>query len=139
MKKILFLLITLLGYACSDLDEFNTRTEPAANLTTSVPITLNDDQHRSFLQYYAPVIFKQADEDEDHLGYDWITNYFFDNDSYLPNNKENWSTELDYYVDGSRHSDWNIAPTLYTSILEFWDDEAQTKSVILLYPVRPQR
>ncbi len=99
-------------------------------------LSLNNEQRREFLRYYSPIIFKQAHEySNDHLGYDWITNFYFDGDNILKNNKKNWSKELDFFIDKSKHSDWQIRPTLYTSIIEFYDNELDTKSVILLYHV----
>jgi hypothetical protein len=97
---------------------------------------LSNDDRRAFLKYYSPVIFKNAHEyDGDHLGYDWLTNFYFDGDQDLTNNKANWSEELDHFIDKSAHANWKIRPTLYTSIIEFYDYSLNTKSVILLYHV----
>ena len=94
------------------------------------------EQIRSYLHYYSPVIFKQANEyDDNHKGHDWITNFNFDQDNYLANNKENWSDELKKYVNQGEHPDWQIRPTLYSAAIRFYDQSLQTNSIILLYHV----
>ncbi|MEO1011128.1 MAG: hypothetical protein AAFX53_07450 [Bacteroidota bacterium] len=130
------LVVVVLAVSCHETADLRVETkEPKAVLSQS-SITLDNDQRREFLRHYSPIIFKQAHEyGNDHLGYDWLTNFFFDGDTDLANNKENWSTELDFFIDGSKHANWQIRPTLYSSIIEFYDNEAGTKSVILLYHV----
>lgn len=97
---------------------------------------LSHEKIRSYLHYYSPVIFKQANEyDDNHKGYDWITNFNYDQDNYLANNKENWSDELKKYVNQGEHPDWQIRPTLYSAAILFYDHSLQTNSVILLYHV----
>ena len=135
-----FLIISLLSVRCEERFQAPVKvtelpsTEKRAG-TTSIT-QLNNQQRRAFLRYYSPVIFKQAHEyDNDHLGYDWITNFHFDNDDNLANNKENWSKELDNFIDNSDHADWQIRPTIYSAIIEFFDNSLNTKSVILLYHV----
>ena len=97
---------------------------------------LSQEQIRSYLHYYSPVIFKQANEyDDDHKGHDWITNFNYDQDNYLANNKENWSEELENYVNHGEHPDWQIRPTLYSAAILFYDHSLQTNSMILLYHV----
>ncbi|WP_276165430.1 hypothetical protein [Zobellia alginiliquefaciens] len=133
--NLLFLSATLLS-CHEDAIVAQTEIEAPIAVTAQASVALNNNQRRSFLEYYAPVIFKQAHEySNDHLGYDWLTNFYFDGDTDLTNNKDNWSTELDAYIDRSQHANWQIRPTLYTSIIEFYDDELDTKSVILLYHV----
>ena len=95
-------------------------------------VNLTNEQRKEYLQYYAPIILKQADEDSGRDGADWITNFFFDQDTYLANNKDNWE-QLDDYLSGQMSM--NIRPTLYSSIIEFYDKAQQSKSVILLYHV----
>ncbi|MGP1993006.1 hypothetical protein D9V96_014110 [Zobellia laminariae] len=132
---LLFLSATLVS-CHEDAIVVQTEIEAPIAVTAQASVTLNNNQRRSYLEYYAPVIFKQAHEySNDHLGYDWLTNFYFDGDTDLTNNKENWSTELDAHIDRSKHANWQIRPTLYTSIIEFYDDELDTKSVILLYHV----
>jgi len=81
---------------------------------------LSHEQIRSYLHYYSPVIFKQANEyDDNHKGHDWITNFNYDQDNYLANNKENWSDELKKYVNQGEHPDWQIRPTLYSAAILF--------------------
>lgn len=96
---------------------------------------LTDDNIRTYLHYYSPVIFKQAHESNEHKGYDWITNFDFDHDGYLANNKENWEKELIKYVSNAQHADWQIRPTLYSSAIVFHDNSLQTNSIILIYHV----
>lgn len=114
--------------AAEQLDQFVSQSELTADLT--------HEQIRSYLQYYSPVIFKQANEyDDNHKGHDWITNFNYDQDNYLANNKENWSEELKKYVNQGAHPDWQIRPTLYSAAIKFNDHSLQTNSIILLYHV----
>lgn len=104
--------------------------------------SLTNQERRLYLGYYAPVIFKNADEGaRKHHGYDWITNFDFDRDGVFSNNKANWE-DIDRYVSSGRASAdtepggrrrWQIRPTLYTAIIEFMQDGR--KSVILLYHI----
>lgn len=97
---------------------------------------LSYEHIRSYLHYYSPIIFKQANEyDDDHRGHDWITNFNYDQDNYLANNKENWSDELKKYVNQGEHPDWQIRPTLYSAAILFHDNSLLTNSIILLYHV----
>lgn len=114
--------------ATEQLDQFVSQSELTADLSY--------EQIRSYLHYYSPVIFKQANEyDDDHKGHDWITNFNYDQDNYLANNKENWSEELKKYVNQGEHPDWQIRPTLYSAAIIFYDHSLQTRSMILLYHV----
>jgi hypothetical protein len=128
--------------ACTnDRWEVNRQTtaaeQPDQFVSTSEPIAgLSYGQIRSYLHYYSPVIFKQANEyDDNHKGHDWITNFNYDQDNYLANNKENWSDELKKYVNQGEHPDWQIRPTLYSAAIRFYDHSLQTNSIILLYHV----
>lgn len=97
---------------------------------------LSYEHIRSYLHYYSPIIFKQANEyDDDHRGHDWITNFNYDRDHYLANNRENWSDELKKYVNQGEHPDWQIRPTLYSAAILFHDKSLLTNSIILLYHV----
>ncbi|MEN6588709.1 MAG: hypothetical protein ABFC30_03485 [Proteiniphilum sp.] len=111
--------------------------QPAQFVSQSELIAeLSHEQIRSYLQYYSPVIFKQANEyDDHHKGHDWITNFNYDQDNYLANNKENWSDELKKYVNQGEHPDWQIRPTLFSAAILFYDHSLQTNSIILLYHV----
>ena len=42
--------------------------------------SLTNDQRRAYLNYYAPIILKRADENNNKQGRDWITNFDFDQD-----------------------------------------------------------
>lgn len=144
--KFIFSLLTifLVLVNCSDPTTEAQNNTPkvlnAENILTKVSAstskTTANSQRRAFLRYYSPIIFKQAHEySSSHLGYDWITNFYFDGDSDFTNNKANWSSQLDSYINKSNHSNWEISPTLYSSIIEFYDNELNTNSVILLYHV----
>ena len=99
-------------------------------------VNLSNQDRRSFLQYYAPVIFKQSNEnDPGHLGYDWITNFYFDGESKLSNNKDSWENGLQNYIYVNDHNDWRIRPTLYTSIIQYYDKGLQKNCATLLYHV----
>ena len=92
--------------------------------------TLTNDQRRAFLQAYSPIILGAAAERKsEHLGHDWITNYYYDDDDFS-NNKRNWK-EIIKAIKSGRNFD--IRPTLYTSIVEF-DDEGR-KSLVLFYHI----
>lgn len=127
-------------FACTlgeeNLEQEKEIQEISLNSKMKISTGLSKEERKTFLHYYSPVIFKQAHEyDQDHLGYDWITNYFFDGEEQLSNNKANWSTELDHYIDKTQHADWKIDPTLYTALIEFQDNELNTRSVILIYHI----
>ncbi|MFC1671392.1 hypothetical protein ACFL20_13445 [Spirochaetota bacterium] len=95
---------------------------------------LTNKQRRKYLNYYSPIILKRSYENmKKRAGYDWITNYYFDGDSDFTNNKFNWENELIKFINTDENSNWKIRPTLYTSIIEFIQNEK--KSVILLYHV----
>ena len=119
------------GNVLNSVTRSNNMAAPAARIAG-----LGEADIRSYLHYYAPVILKQAEEpDDEHRGYDWMTNFFYDNDTYLANNKENWSEELENYILNNQHTDWQIRPTLYSSAILFHDNELNTNSLILLYHI----
>jgi len=102
---------------------------------------LSPETQRAYLVYYSPLIFKEADEEsQSHWGYDWITNFDFDQDNSYATNKENWE-QVDDYVESvyegrgvpAAMQQWQIRPTLYTSLIEFM--EGERKSLILIYHV----
>jgi len=104
--------------------------------------SLSGEQRKEYLNYYSPIIFKRANENESgHEGFDWITNFNFDRDGVFSNNKVNWGainefvmTSIDPFFSDSHDWDtWRIRPTLYSAIIEFMQDGQ--KSVILLYHV----
>ena len=110
--------------------------------------TLTNDQRRAFLEYYAPLILKAADEpNTNDKGNDWISNLNFDQDNNFSNNRTNWLNEKIKYLDPNQHlhSDWQIRPTIYTALIEFmnsdkrynWNDPSSSnkKSLVLLYHI----
>ncbi len=111
--------------------------------TFTMQSQLTDPQRREFLAYYSPIILKRADEnDHEHYGYDWITNFDFDRDGDFSTNRTNWKS-IDHYVKSSgRPADyngpldfasWQIRPTLYTALIEFMDNGQ--RSLVLIYHV----
>ena len=95
--------------------------------------SLTNAQRKDYLRYYAPVIFKSANEGS-KIGRDWITNYDFERDKTFSSNRSNWEQKLAAYVGGDTDlSSWRIRPTLYAALIEF--QENASKSVVLLYHV----
>lgn len=99
--------------------------------------SLTNDQRRAYLNYYAPIILKRADENNDKQGRDWITNFDFDQDGNFSNNRVNW-LNIPQYVNASANGPsaydrWRVRPTLYTSLIEYM--EGGSKSLMLLYHV----
>lgn len=101
--------------------------------------SLNDDNRRAFLEYYAPIILKRGNEDEQRAGRDWLTNYDFDRDFSFADNKREWLQTQDYVnaaasgQSNPRFEAWQIRPTLYASLIEYMD--GGTKNLVLLYQV----
>jgi hypothetical protein len=52
--------------------------------------SLTNEQRRAYLNYYAPIILKRADENNSKQGRDWTTNFDFDQDGNFSNNRVNW-------------------------------------------------
>jgi hypothetical protein len=99
--------------------------------------TLTKAQRQAYLQYYAPVILKRGDENNDKGGRDWLTNFDFDQDGDFSTNRVNW-LNINQYValsaSGPSYYDrWRIRPTLYTALIEYM--EGSGKSLVLLYHV----
>ncbi len=99
--------------------------------------SLSNDQRRSYLNYYAPLILKRGNGNGGAHGLDWITNFDFDRDGVFSNNKTNYRN-VGAYIDGSRYqtgayANWRIRPTLYTSLIEFQSNG--TKNLKLIYHV----
>ena len=94
---------------------------------------LSDADRRAFLHYYSPVILKQADEVGLLLGRDWLTQFDFDQDGRLRNNKRHWELGLYGHVMLGQHPQWKIRPTLYTHVIEFVENGV--KSLVLVYHV----
>ncbi len=99
--------------------------------------SLTTAQRQAYLNYYAPVILKRADENNNKQGRDWITNFDFDQDNDFSNNRVNW-LNIHQYVNASANGPsaydrWRIRPTLYTSLIEYM--EGGSKSLVLLYHV----
>jgi len=104
----------------------------------AVPV-LTTAQRQAYLNYYAPVIFKRANEDNGQDGRDWLTNFDFDQDNNFATNRYHW-LESEHYVAASAaqattspYARWRIRPTLYTSLIEY--SNGTTKSLVLLYHV----
>jgi hypothetical protein len=96
--------------------------------------SLTNEQRRAYLNYYAPIILKRADENNNKQGRDWITNFDFDQDGNFSNNRVNW-LNIPQYVNASANGPsaydrWRVRPTLYTSLIEYM--EGGSKSVMLL-------
>jgi hypothetical protein len=101
--------------------------------------SLTKAQRKAYLNYYAPVILKRGDENNDKEGHDWLTNFDFDQDNNFSTNRVNW-LKVEHYVAASAahdaaspYSTWRIRPTLYTALLEYM--EGSSKSLVLLYHV----
>src|ERR1044072_3968734 len=80
---------------------------------------LTTAQRQAYLNYYAPVILKCADENNNKQGRDWITNFDFDQDGDFSNNRLNW-LNVPQYVNSSQgatgaYNNLRIRPTLYTA------------------------
>jgi hypothetical protein len=98
--------------------------------------SLTQAQWQAYLQYYAPIVFKRANANDGRHGYDWITNFNFDQDNDFSNNKLNWK-RIPQYIDASRtgpsaYDRWRIRPTLYTSLIEFMNG---SKGLVLIYHI----
>lgn len=100
---------------------------------------LTTAQRQAYLNYYAPVIFKRANEDNGQDGRDWLTNFDFDQDGNFATNRFHW-LESEHYVAASAakattspYASWRIRPTLYTSLIEYMN--GTSKSLVLLYHV----
>ena len=106
--------------------------------TVQAATSLNNDQRRAYLQYYAPIIFKKGNGNGGEHGRDWITNFDFDGDFNFGNNKANYEN-VNRYIDAAArgqlgaYRNWDIRPTLYTSLIEY--TQGSNKSLILTYHV----
>lgn len=86
------------------------------------------NQAASFLDYYSPVILKEANESQPKLaGIDMISNYFFD-DQVVNNNATNW-LNTKYRIQK------NIQPTLYTFAIKYRDRKTNEYKWYLVYHV----
>lgn len=99
--------------------------------------SLTKAQRQAYLNYYAPLILKRGDENNNKQGRDWLTNFDFDQDGDFSNNRVNW-VNIYQYVNASAtgpsaYDRWRIRPTLYTSLIEYM--EGGSKSLVLLYHV----
>jgi hypothetical protein len=90
------------------------------------------DERAAFLHYYSPIILKQSSEADGTAGRDWITNFYFDRDEVLSNNRESWMTKLKPFVECG-HPPLRIRPTLYTHAIQF--EEGETRSLVLVYHI----
>jgi hypothetical protein len=105
----------------------------------SAPFSLTTAQRQAYLNYYAPVIFKRANENDGQAGRDWLTNFDFDQDGNFATNRANWRQGAQYVAasaaqaNTSPYASWRIRPTLYTSLIEYTTNGV--KSLVLLYHV----
>lgn len=101
-------------------------------------VSLTDDQRRAYLEYYAPLLLKQGDENNDKTGRDWLTNFDFDRDGDFSTNRANWMHIPDFAASAGDpagpYAAWKIRPTLYTAVLQYRDTDGST-AVTLLYHV----
>jgi hypothetical protein len=99
--------------------------------------SLTKAQRQAYLHYYAPVILKRGDENDNKQGRDWITNYDFDQDGNFSTNRVNWLNVPNYVnasaAGPSSYDRWRIRPTLYTALIEYM--EGGSKSLVLFYHV----
>ena len=99
--------------------------------------SLTTAQRQAYLNYYAPVILKRADENNSKQGRDWITNFDFDQDNDFSNNRVNWQQVPNYFnasANGpSAYDRWRIRPTLYTALIEYMENGS--KSLVLFYHI----
>jgi hypothetical protein len=101
--------------------------------------SLTKAQRQAYLSYYAPVILKRGDENDDKEGRDWLTNFDFDQDDNFSTNRVNWRNIDNYVAASAAHSTtssysrWRIRPTLYTALVEYM--EGSSKSLALIYHV----
>ncbi|MDY7226507.1 hypothetical protein [Hyalangium rubrum] len=98
--------------------------------------SLSKEQRQAYLHYYAPIVLKRANGNDNRHGYDWITNFNFDQDGDFSNNKLHWK-DIEQYINASRtgpsaYDRWRIRPTLYTSLIEFMDGG---KNLVLIYHI----
>ncbi|MGI6243925.1 MAG: hypothetical protein ACOYJK_10440 [Prevotella sp.] len=136
LKVILLLVLGVIGVrvSCTQLLA-NSKTNNKNDFFKHEP-QLSFEVLRNYLHYYSPVIFKQADESTpDSRGRDLLSNFFYDNDSVLSNNKENWTSLLSQQINLASQSSWKIDPTIYSSIILFEDKSLNTHSAILLYHI----
>ena len=99
--------------------------------------SLTNAQRQAYLNYYAPVIMKRADENNNKQGRDWITNFDFDQDGNFSTNRQNW-LNIPQYVNASAagpsaYAGWRVRPTLYTALIEYMN--GGSKCLVLLYHV----
>ncbi len=99
--------------------------------------SLTKAQRQAYLNYYAPLILKRADENNSKQGRDWITNFDFDQDGDFSNNRVNW-LNVPQYVNAAQggtgaYNHWRIRPTVYTALIEYM--EGGSKSLVLFYHV----
>lgn len=121
---------------CTSTESSKKHTRKINIITSIDDKIISIDTLRKYLHYYSPIILKQADEfDSNHEGIDLISNFFYDNDSSLSNNKENWLLNLSDYIHSPSQSNWKIDPTVYSSAILFEDNSLGTYSAILLYHI----
>ncbi len=115
----------------------------AMNQTVTQPVdqkvgALTTEQRRAYLEYYAPLILKRADESKSltNQGEDWMSNFDFDKDQQFSNNKNNWENIHDF-IEGHRN-DWDVRPTVYTAIIEYMTS-AGKEATLLYHPYQAKQ
>ena len=92
--------------------------------------SLTTAQRQAYLNYYAPVIMKRADENNNKQGRDWITNFDFDQDGDFSTNRQNWLNVPQYVnasaVGPSTYDRWRIRPTIYTALIEYMNGSSKS-------------
>ena len=97
------------------------------------PWSLSNADRRAYLKHYSPVIFKRTNEDDpDHVGYDLVTNFYFDRDGMFSTNRKNWKQLQRFALNEPGTETWRIRPTVYTAAIEFMELDG-AKSLVLLY------
>ena len=109
---------------------------------------LSTPQRQAFLHYYSPVLLVRAEESapdtllrNSRAGWDWISNWKFDDDVFK--NNAIWKRDLFSYIYRVPNQDgkipnWRIRPTLYTALIEFMEadpDGRLHKCLKLLYHI----
>src|ERR1044072_8693490 len=101
-------------------------------------VSLDNDQRRAYLEYYAPLLLKQGDENNGKTGRDWLTNLHSGRDGDFPTNRANWLHIPEFApsagAPASPYAAWKIRPTLYTALLQHREPDGST-AVTLLYHV----
>ncbi|NUM79243.1 T9SS type A sorting domain-containing protein [bacterium] len=133
------------NYICYGQNYSETQNSSAKYHSTqfTVPFNLTNEERKRFLHYYSPIILKRSQEGIHYgvslKGWDWLTSWGFDGDQVFQENGLDWTENLHRFIE--KDTDpyfiyWNIRPTLYTSIIEFMENDVNgipRKCLKLLY------